>query len=127
MVENLIESIKSFKASMTFKNVDFDAVKAVQYSAVRETMTPIYCDDESLFGPTEAPNWPENFGHLSQEDQVTLKKEIKIQKDLIAKVKSRIQEKTKEIRQPFSKAVVSGSPSGSGKLVLEHYEKLVSI
>ena len=38
-----------------------------------------------------------------------------------------IQEKTKEIRQSFSTAVVSGSRSGSGKLVFEHYDKLVSI
>ena len=92
-----------------------------------KTVADIYCDDETLLGPTEAPNWPENFGQLSQKDQVTVKKEIKIQKELIVKGKSRIQEKTKEIRQSFSKAVVSGSRSGSGKLVFEHYEKLVSI
>ena len=58
-------------------------------------MAAIYCDDETLFGPTEAPNWPENFGQLSQEDQFTVKKEIKIQKELIVKGKSRIQEKNK--------------------------------
>ena len=79
MVENLTESIKSFKASMTFKNLVFDVDKAAQYSAVRETMAAIYCEDETLFGPTEAPNCLENFGQLSQEDQVTVKKEIKIQ------------------------------------------------
>ena len=56
MVENVIESIKSFKASMTLKNLDFDADKAAQYSAVRETMADIYCDDETLLGLTEAPN-----------------------------------------------------------------------
>ena len=127
MVENLIESIKSFKASMRFRNLDFDADKAARFSAVRETMAAIYCDDETLFGPTQAPNWPPNFGQLSQEDQVTVKKEINIQKELIVKGKSGIQEKTKETRQSFSKALVSGSRSGSGKLVLEHYEKLVSI
>ena len=64
-------------------------------------MSTIYCDDETLFGPTEAPNWPEKFGQLSQEDQVTVKKEIKIQKELIVKGKSKIQEKTKDIRQSF--------------------------
>ena len=112
---------------MTFNNLDFDANKAAQYSAVRETTGAIYCDDETLFGPTEAPNWPENFGQLSHEDQVTVKKEIKIQKELIVKGKRRTQEKTKEIKQSFSKAVVSGSRSGSDKLVFEHYEKLVSI
>ena len=46
---------------MTFKNLDFDANKAAQYSAVRETTAAIYCDDETLFGPTEAPNWPEKL------------------------------------------------------------------
>ena len=30
---------------MTFKNLDFGADKAAQYSAVRETMAAIYCDD----------------------------------------------------------------------------------
>ena len=65
---------------MTFKNLDFDAGKAAQYSAVGETMAAIYSDDETLFGPTEALNWPENFGQLPQEDQITVKKEIKMQK-----------------------------------------------
>ena len=46
MVENLIESIKSFKASMRFRNLDFDADKVARFSAVRETMAAIYCDDE---------------------------------------------------------------------------------
>ena len=45
-------------------------------------MAAIYCDDETLFGPTESPNWPENFGQLSQEDQVIVKKEVKIQKGI---------------------------------------------
>ena len=34
-------------------------------------------------------------------------------------------EKVKEIRQSFSKATVSGSRSGSGKIVYEFYDKLV--
>ena len=33
-----------------------------------ENLSAIYCDDETLFGPTEAPNWPANFGQVSQED-----------------------------------------------------------
>ena len=43
---------------------------------------------------------------------------------MIVKGKSRIQEKTKEIKQTFSKVAVS---SRSGKLVFEHCKKLVSI
>ena len=110
---------------MTLKSIDFDADEAAQYLAVGETMAAIYCDDEILFGPIEAPNWPEDFSQLSQEDQVTVKKEINIQKDLIVKGKSRIKEKTKEIRQSFPKVVVSRS--GSGKLAFEHYKNLISI
>ena len=52
MVEKLIESIKSLKASMMLKHLDFDADKIAQYSAVRETMAAIYCDDKTLFCPT---------------------------------------------------------------------------
>ena len=50
-------------------------------------MAAIYCDDETLFGPTEAQNQPENFDQLLPEDQVTMKKEIKIQKELTVKRK----------------------------------------
>ena len=94
----LDRAIKFFKASMIFRNLDFDTDKAAQYSVVREKMVAVYCDNKTLFGPIEAPNWSENFGQLSQEDQVAVQKEIKIQKVLIVKGKSRIQEKTKEIR-----------------------------
>ena len=38
-----------------------------------------------------------------------------------------MQEKLKEIRQSFSKAVTTGSRSGSGKIVLEHFDQLVQI
>ena len=53
-------------------------------------------------------------GHSEKRDQNT-------------KRKGWIQEKTKEIRQSFSKVVVSGSRNGSGQLIFEHYENLVSI
>ena len=36
-------------------------------------------------------------------------------------------EKTKNVRQSFSKPVISGSRSGSGKLVFEHYDSLVDV
>ena len=48
---------------------------------------------------------------------------IKTQKDLIVKGKNRMQKKAKGIKS-FFKATVSGSRSGSGKLVYGHYDKL---
>ena len=44
-----------------------------------------------------------------------------------ARAHKRVVEKIKEIRQNYSKAVVSGRRSGSGKLIYEHYDKLVQI
>ena len=41
--------------------------------------------------------------------------------------RNRIIEKVKEIRQNFSKAVTIGTRSGSGKIVYEFVDKLVTI
>lgn len=46
---------------------------------------------------------------------------------MITKGQKRVMEQVKEIRQSFSKAVVSGSRSGSGKLVYEFYDKLITL
>ena len=49
------------------------------------------------------------------------------ERDMIRKGKERVREKIKGIRQDFSKAVVKGSRSGSGKKVYEHWDTLISI
>ena len=59
---------------------------------------------------------------MPQEDQVTVKR-IKTQKDLIVGRKNRMQKKVKEIKS-FFKTIVSGSRSGSSKLVFRHYDKI---
>ena len=48
---------------------------------------------------------------------------------MINKGKNRVHEKVKDMRQNYSKAVVNGTRSGSGRIVYEHYayDKLVSI
>ena len=48
MIEDLINFIDLYKASMEHKNLDFDADKAAQYSLVREAMAEIYKDDETF-------------------------------------------------------------------------------
>ena len=123
MVENLIQSINLLKLIRRLKSLDFDTYKEEKYSALRNKMAAISCNDETFFGLNEPPIWPENFGQLWQEDQVTVKSKIKIQEELTVKGKSRMQEKTKETRLSFSKAAVLGLRSGTGKLVFEHYER----
>ena len=62
---------------------------------------------------------------MSKEEKDEAKELVKISKELIAKGTKRVMEKVKEIRQAFSKAVISGTRSGSGKIVFEFYDKLV--
>ena len=41
--------------------------------------------------------------------------------------KNRVHEKVKDMRQNYSKVVVNKTGSGSGRIVYEHYDKLVTV
>eukprot|EP00112_Aurelia_sp_Birch-Aquarium-sp1_P013134 Seg2779.1 transcript_id=Seg2779.1/GoldUCD/mRNA.D3Y31 product="hypothetical protein" protein_id=Seg2779.1/GoldUCD/D3Y31 len=112
---------------MDFNNSDFNADKVKQYEAVREAMAKIYAvDNPTFFGPPRVTE-------LNKEDcqNEELRKEIlrkqKQDRELIEKGCTRIQEKLKEIRQKFANAVITGSRSGSGKIILEHFDYLKQI
>lgn len=90
-------------------------------------MAKLHEDDESIFGPVAAFKLPDDFKTRSKEEQAKAKHRVKESKDMITKGQKRVMEKVKEIRQSFSKAVVSGSRSGSGKLVYEFYDKLITL
>ncbi len=51
----------------------------------------------------------------------------KVEKALMKRGYTRVQDKLKEIRQKFSEAVASGRRSGSGKIILESYDQLAQI
>ena len=128
MIENLIDSLQSYKATMLYKGLDFNGDKSHQYKEIRISMAKIYLDkDVTLFGPVTSPSLPEDFKDLSKEEQKKSKKLVKESTDLINRGNKRVMEKVKEIRQNFSKAVVSGRRSGSGKIVFEYYDKLVTL
>ena len=75
--------------------------------------------DDTLFGPVNLPTLQQNTNQLTKEEQKDVRKKFKKQAELF--------KKAKEIRQLISKAIVSGSRSGSGKIVFEHYDTLVKI
>ena len=52
---------------------------------------------------------------------------IKTEKELINRGYTRVQEKVKVLRQKFSEAVTTGTRSGSGQIVMEHYDDLVKL
>ena len=127
-VEHLIDSLLEYKAEMDFKAIDFQSDKPKMYDEIRRKMAKIYnkSNDEGTFGP-EKPLTLDFNSELPQEQLEQLKFKIKKQKEEITKGRNRIQEKIKEIRRGYSKAVLNGTRSGSGKVVYEYFDKLVLI
>ena len=129
-IEQLIDCISAYKSKMAFMDLDFEADKPRMYSELRVMMAELYADiNVESFGPVATTIIIDSKENLSQEDITNIKQTIKKEKDMINKEKNRVHEKVKGIRQNYSKAVVNGTRSGSGKIVYEHYAygKLVSI
>ena len=125
MIEHLVLCMSNFKTSMNFKGLDFDSDKPYLYAEVRKSLAEIYNEDLTYFGGVVTRTL--NLNELesdSQEEITRIKTEIKQHNALIAKGKNRVQEKIKEIRQNFSKALISGTRSGSGKIIYEHFDAL---
>jgi len=112
---------------MEYKNIDFNADKVKQYEAVREAMACIYEEEQTLFGLPVITPMPAPVDKVDEEDMAKIQRRQKIDKELIKKGYTRVQEKLKEIRQNFASAVTSGSQSGSGKIVLEFFDQLKQI
>ena len=126
-VSQLIDCLLEYKTKMAYRNLDFDADKQIQYQELRVEMAKLHVDSEYMFGPVVAVKLPDDFETRSKEEKAKAKHDVKESKDMIRKGQKRVMEKVKEIRQSFSKAVVSGSRSGSGKIVYEFYDKLITL
>ena len=120
MISSLIECLYQYKVKCEYSNIDFDADKVMQYNIIRQEMAKRYSDHRDFFGP-------ESIMEDSEELDIEEKNAIKEDKKLTAKGYRRILEKIKDIRQEFSKAVLRGTRSGSGKMIFPHYEKLKTI
>ena len=125
-VSDLVQCLAQYKSTMEYNNSDFSADKVKQYEAVRQAMAKIYIDKPWYFGPV-CITPVDVVNEDDFEEKARVLKQQKDDKDMIKKGYNRVQEKLKEIRQSFSKAVTTGSRSGSGKIVLEHFDQLVRI
>ena len=114
-IENRILCLANFKAKMEYNNSDFNADKVKQYEAAGEAMSRIYEDEPTFFGPSIITPLPVRS---VQEKIAEIQQRQKIDKELIKKGYSRVQEKLKEIRKNLANAVTTGSRSGSRKIVL---------
>lgn len=120
MIDNLITYLLEYKVKCEYNNIDSDADKPAQYKNIREEMSKYYVDDEDMFGPESITKIAEN---ATKEEKKIYNAKLK----LVARGYQRIREKIKDLRQGFSKAVLNGTRSGSGKIVYDHYDRLKQI
>lgn len=126
MVQSIIDSLKEYKSLCEFNATDFNADKVKLYEKVRQMMARKYAR-ENYFGPVEKTVAEKPVKEMSKEEYKAYKAVHDKEAEMIRKGYNRIKEKVKNIRQDYSKAVVSGTRSGSGKIVIEHYDDLATI
>ena len=126
-VEDLINCIISYKTKITYRGLDFDGDKPRMYKELRESMAEVYQDvDVKIFGPVNVTDFNENTKSNADQNK-NIETIWKEEKELIIRGRNIIIEKVKEIHQNFSKAVTTGTSSGSGKIVYEFFDELVTI
>ena len=124
MGKSLIDCVKEYKRACEFNSVDFNSDKVKLYEEVRKRMAAIY---ESDFGPNEVCLPSKPVKEMTEDEYKVYKNILDKDKGMIKLGYNRIKEKLKSIRQDYSKAVVSGTRSGSGKIVLQYFDDLASI
>ena len=77
------------------------------------------------FGPVETTINPR--ADLSIQESKEYGEKIKLENKLIDTGYNRVLQKVKILRQAFSKAIVSGTRSGSHRMVYRHFEVMKSI
>ena len=78
MIEHLIDSLLEYKSRMSYKSIDFEADKPIQYKEMRLSMANIYMGtDVSLFGPICVVSLPSDFDELTKAEQETTRQLVK--------------------------------------------------
>ena len=114
MIKHLIDSLLEYKSRMSYKGIDLDGDKPMQYKELRSLMANIYEQDVSLFGPVSIVPLPDDFDELPKDKQASAKDRVKESKELVVKGTKRVMEKVKESRQNFSKAMLASKRSFRG-------------
>ena len=77
---------------MSYKGIDFDRDKPIQYKELRSLMANIYEQDVSLFGPVSIVPLPDDFDELPKDKQASAEDRVKESKELIVKGTKRVME-----------------------------------
>ena len=100
---------------MEFQGLDFDGDRLAQIRDVSKEMAKLY---DEIFGVVETTPSSAPLQELSEEEKDVYLKKKKGETTSIQRWHQRIQEKIKEIRQNFAKAVTAGTRSGSGRIFM---------
>ena len=119
-----MKCLGQYKTTMEFKGKVFNADKPRQYEEVRGLMVKMNKSYTTLFDPADIPNIQTDGDEGEMEG---IGKERKTGSKKIKQGYKNIMEKIKKIRLSFSNAVTNGRRSGSGKIVLEHYDTLTNL
>ena len=82
---------------------------------------------KDLFSGIESLSEKPHEGFSTDEKKIEFCQKLQREREGVKKGYNRVLEKIKDIRQRFSTAVTTGSRSGSGKIILEYYDKLVLV
>ena len=126
MIESMIESMKDYKSICEFNAIDFNADKVKLYEEIRKAMASKY-SAETFFGPVEVCSPEKPVKDMTTEEYSTYKARHNKEAETVKTGYNRIKEKVKSIRQDYSRAIVSGTRSGSGRVVQAHYDDLSTI
>lgn len=121
-VSSLIHCLFEYKTRKDFEGKDMESDLIKLYEDIRKEMAKMYPEED--FGPEEISECPEG---ANDQEKVLLQEMISQQKKSIKAGYGRIKCRVKMIRQNFKKAIVEGTRSGSGKLIMENWEQLVFI
>ena len=125
MVEDLNYVLQNYKAVCEYQGLDFNTNKVKQYEEIHKNLARKY-KEESFFR-IESLSEKSHEGFSTDEKKVEFRKKLQREREGIKKGYNRVLEKIKDIHQRFSMAVTTGRRSGSGKVILEYYDKLVLI
>ena len=122
MIDSLILCLHDYKIKKDFEGKDMESDLVKMYEEIRQMMAILYPPD--YFGPVKISSINRE---LRSEERIKHSNAIQEEQRNIKIGYGRIKERLKLVRRNFKKAVVEGTRSGSGKIILQNWEYLVKI
>ena len=121
-ITSLIGCLYEYKVKKDFEGKDIEADLIKFYEDIRQLMARLYPSED--FGMEEIDELPTD---ADDQEKLRLQKIIAEQTKQIKTGYGRIKSRIKIIRQNFKRAVVAGTRSGSGKIIIQNWDELLMI